>query len=105
MFHYLNYGLLAALPVLLVAPTPVRTPVELLLAVAFPLHAHVSMNYVISDYVPRFAQQPARIAMLGVTAVASLGLIKLSLTGPGLVSTVGALWKKPAKEEAKEEAK
>jgi hypothetical protein len=39
---------------------------------------------VVSDYVPRALQLPARVAVLGVSGVMFLGLVKLSLSGPGI---------------------
>merc|ERR1740121_428529 len=51
------------------------------LALAFPLHGHIGMNYVLSDYVPKFFGK------------AVLGLTKLNLEGPGITGTLKALWK------------
>jgi succinate dehydrogenase (ubiquinone) membrane anchor subunit len=36
-----------------------------------------------------------RAAVLGASAVAYLGIMKVNLSGPGLTETVKALWRKP----------
>ena len=69
------------------------------LAVMFPLHGHIGMNYVITDYVPKLfskaAVGPARAIMVGVTGATMLGLTKLNVEGPGITGTLKALWRKP----------
>ncbi|KAJ1640961.1 hypothetical protein T492DRAFT_924870 [Pavlovales sp. CCMP2436] len=103
VYHYVNLALLGAAPLAFVAPPPLTFPIDLFLAVGFPLHAHIGMNAVISDYVKKFlgkgAVQPARFGMLGVTTVTTLGLLKLTLTGPGLIATIKGLWKAPPKKQ------
>ncbi|CAM9508446.1 unnamed protein product, partial [Phaeothamnion confervicola] len=96
VYHMANLFLLAVTPVALVlSPSVLNKPVDLALGVAFPLHAHIGMNYVISDYVPKHLRGPARAAMLGATVLAILGLTKLNLTGPGLTESTKALWRRP----------
>jgi succinate dehydrogenase (ubiquinone) membrane anchor subunit len=65
------------------------------LALAIPLHSHVGLNYVVSDYVPRALQLPVRVGVAGVTGVMVLGLLKLSLAGPGVGGTIKRLWRRP----------
>ena len=73
-------------------------PVDLALGVALPLHGHIGMNYVITDYAEKFigagARGPARIAMVGFTGISMIGLTKLNLTGPGITETIKSLWRK-----------
>lgn len=73
-------------------------PVDLALGIALPLHAHIGMNYVITDYAEKVlgkgARGPARYAMVGFTGLTALGLTKLNLTGVGITETVKALWRK-----------
>ena len=101
VYHYVNLVLLGVAPLAFVAPPPLVLPIDLLLSVAFPVHAHIGMNAVISDYAKKFfgkgAVAPARYGMLGVTVVTTAGLLKLTLTGPGIVGTIKSLWSKPAK--------
>lgn len=67
LYHKLNVGLLAATPAALVLDYSVlSTPVDIGLAITFPLHGHIGMNYVMTDYVPKMlgksALAPARAA-------------------------------------------
>ena len=48
-------------------------PVDYGLAVAMPLHAHVGLNFVVSDYVPTAARGPVRAGLLGLTIASIAG--------------------------------
>ena len=50
---------------------------------------------------------PARFGLMGASAVATLGLLKLNLLGPGITDTVRSFWRypKPPKAEPKQAAK
>jgi succinate dehydrogenase (ubiquinone) membrane anchor subunit len=78
------------------SPSKLNMPVDLALGVALPLHAHIGMNYVITDYATKLlgagARGPARICMAGFTGVTMVGLLKLNLSGPGITETVKSLW-------------
>lgn len=50
---------------------------------------------VVSDYVPKALQLPARAGVAGLTLVTFAGLMKLAITGPGIGGTVKKLWTKP----------
>jgi succinate dehydrogenase (ubiquinone) membrane anchor subunit len=76
------------------SPSAINLPVDLSLGVIFPYHAHVALNYVISDYVPKASRSIARAGLLGVTVVTALGLLKLNLTDVGLTETLKSLWKR-----------
>jgi len=73
-------------------------PIDVALSIAFPLHAHVAMNCVITDYVKKFFGAgmigPARGVQLALTGLTAAGLLKCSLTGPGITETVKSLWRK-----------
>ena len=62
------------------------------LAIALPLHSHIALNYVISDYIPKPARGPARWGVLVSSAVSVLGLARLAASEPGLTGTVKRLW-------------
>lgn len=79
------------------SPSILNYPVDILLGALIPLHAHMGMNYVISDYVPKAGRTLARTGMLGLTIVAAAGILKLNLTGPGLTETLKAMWRSKAK--------
>jgi len=69
------------------------------LAVALPLHSHVALSYVVSDYVPKTFQIPVRAGVAGLTAVAFLGLMKTAVLGPGIGGAIKQLWgRAPAKQ-------
>jgi succinate dehydrogenase (ubiquinone) membrane anchor subunit len=106
-YHKTHLAMLALLPAAFVIPhSALTTPVDLLLAVAIPVHAHIGMNWIITDYVPPAGQSGTRAAMLAVSVLAMAGLVKLSLDGdsPGLIGSLKALWaadKKKAKADDK----
>ncbi len=68
-------------------------PVDVVLGLLFPFHAHVGMNYVISDYVPKAFRTVARAGLFGVTTMTVLGLAKLNFQGEGLTETLKKLWR------------
>ena len=58
------------------SPSVLNMPVDVALGLAIPLHAHIGMGYVITDYVPKVSKGlvgPARILLLGITGVTVLG--------------------------------
>lgn len=65
------------------------------MGVAFPIHGHVGMNGVITDYVPKSFRPLARYGLLASTLLSLLGLLKLNLLGPGLTETYLSLWRTP----------
>ena len=68
------------------------------LGVLFPLHSHIAMNFVITDYVPKVTKSASaimavRVLMLGVTGVMTLGMWRLNTEGAGVTGTLKRLWK------------
>lgn len=99
--YYHTSGIVLAIltPIALVlSPSQMNLPVDLALGVAFPLHSHVAINYVITDYVPKAARSVARAGLLGATIVAIAGILKLNIEGPGLTETLKRLWRAPTKK-------
>ena len=86
---------------LALSPSLMNMPVDLAMGVVFPIHGHIGFNYVISDYVPKPAQGAARGALLGITAITLLGLLKLNVADDGITETVKAMWKDPATQKKK----
>ena len=85
MYHYTVYGSVALFPVALVlSPSVINIPVDVALGFVFPIHAHIGMNYVISDYVPKGLRPAARTGWLAVTAIT---VLQLSLIICGTEST------------------
>lgn len=101
LYHKSNVAVMILTPIALLAhPSVLSVPVDIALAIVFPLHAHMGMNMIFTDYVPGSPTGPARVALLAATVVASLGLLKLSIFGDGITGSLKAVWKKP--EEKKE---
>ena len=97
VYHRVNLALLGATPVALATSNSFLSfPVDMGLAIMFPLHGHIGMNYVITDYVPKLLSKAAvgsaRAVMVGVTGFTMLGLTKLNIQGPGITGTP-ALWR------------
>ncbi|CAM9427274.1 unnamed protein product [Ectocarpus sp. 6 AP-2014] len=100
LYHAVNMVVLAGVPAAVAtSPSALTMPLDIVLGIAMPLHAHIGMNYVISDYVPKSARGGARGAMLAASVLATLGLLKLNLTGAGLTETLKATWRGPKPKE------
>eukprot|EP00904_Undaria_pinnatifida_P004800 jgi/Undpi1/144/HiC_scaffold_1.g00143.m1 len=96
LYHAVNLVILTGVPaVIATSPSALTMPLDVVLGLAMPLHAHIGMNYVISDYVPKPFRWQARGAMLVASTVAALGLLKLNLTGPGMTETLKSTWRTP----------
>ena len=68
-------------------------PVDLGLGVALPVHSHIGLNFVISDYVPNHLRVPARAGVLGITLATLYGLFNLNMYGEGVSKTAKRLWR------------
>jgi succinate dehydrogenase (ubiquinone) membrane anchor subunit len=73
-------------------------PIDLTLGLLFPIHSHIALNYVISDYVPKTARSMARSSLLFATCVTVAGILRLNIQGPGLTETIKSLWRKKKSE-------
>ena len=98
VYHYSTLATLGLTPLaFLLSPSSFCFPVDLALGVVFPVHAHIGMNYVITDYIPKLfgnaARGPSRIIMCGITGLTTLGLVKLNVEGPGITGALKALWR------------
>ena len=56
-------------------------PLDLALGVALPVHSHIALNFVVSDYVPTKAAPAARAGLLGLTCLTLAGLFTLNTKG------------------------
>ena len=99
LYHKLNFGLIALGPLALVlSPSSMNIPIDILLSVMIPLHGHVGGNDVISDYAKKITKakwfdQVCRRGLLGVTIVTFLGLTKLNMDGVGVTESFKSLWR------------
>ncbi|GMI08814.1 hypothetical protein TrLO_g10169 [Triparma laevis f. longispina] len=96
-YHKVNMLIMGLTPLAFaLSPSIINLPVDLLLGLALPLHAHIGMSYVITDYVPKLSKGlmgPARVALLGLTGVTTVGLLKVNIMGEGMTETVKSLWR------------
>jgi hypothetical protein len=53
IYHSANLLLLGLFPLALIGEPNIQFPIDCILGTVIPLHAHVGMNSVISDYVPK----------------------------------------------------
>uniref|UniRef100_A0A061R8R5 Succinate dehydrogenase [ubiquinone] cytochrome b small subunit n=1 Tax=Tetraselmis sp. GSL018 TaxID=582737 RepID=A0A061R8R5_9CHLO len=63
-------------------------------AVSIPFHSHVAMNAIITDYAPTAIMGASRLAVLGMSSVTLLGLLKMAGHGGGVSSVLKTLWQK-----------
>mmetsp|Transcript_40363 Transcript_40363/g.71759 ORF Transcript_40363/g.71759 Transcript_40363/m.71759 type:complete len:176 (-) Transcript_40363:17-544(-) len=116
-FHKTQTGLLFAFPLMFILGPPYVFPVDLAMGVALPVHGHIGMNYVVSDYAPkawklmglakgtaRLGTQACRVGVLGASAAAFLGLTYLNLAGPGISETLKDLYRAAPADGEKEKA-
>lgn len=93
-----NYALAASVPVAAMSDKDglLHKTADWTLAVAIPVHMHITTNALVTDYVATKFRGPVRVAILGASLVTYLGIMKVNLAGPGLTETVKTLWRKPA---------
>merc|ERR1712139_392601 len=96
LYHATNNAAIALTPVAFLLPdgSAPSMALNVFLGIVFPVHGHIGMSGVLTDYVPKFSKSllgPARMALLGLTSVTVLGLLKLNLTGDGMTNSVKAL--------------
>ena len=97
IYHKINMGLIAVTPAALFIGGPLQMPLDLALGIALPVHGHIGMNMVITDYAKKIGGKgaigPSRIALAVLTGTTMLGLLKLNLTGPGITQSVKSFWR------------
>lgn len=100
MHHKINLALLGVTPIALAAGGALQTPFDLILGVALPLHGHIGMNLVITDYAKKVAGKgsigPMRTGLAVFTGTTMLGLLHLNMNGPGITETVKSFWRPKA---------
>ena len=68
-----------------------------------PLHGHIGLNWIISDYVPKASQGNVRVATLVASVLTLFGLVRINLQGDGVIDTISYLWEPPKTEETASE--
>ena len=74
-------------------------PVDLALGVLIPVHSHIGMNGVISDYVPPSMRSAVRVGWLGASVLMFAGFLRLNLAGDGVTETIKSVWRPASKEK------
>ena len=82
----------------ILSPSYLNFPVDVALGILFPIHSHIAINIIITDYVPIALQAVSKMGLLGVTTITTLGLLKLTFFGPGLTETIKGLWRAEKKK-------
>mmetsp|Transcript_36138 Transcript_36138/g.75170 ORF Transcript_36138/g.75170 Transcript_36138/m.75170 type:complete len:151 (+) Transcript_36138:107-559(+) len=76
-----------------------------LLSFNIAAHSHIGLNYVATDYVPKISKAllgPARVVILGFSAITLLGMSKMAMGSPGgIKGVVKGVWN-PLPEKKKE---
>jgi len=80
---------------LLFSPSYWVIPVDFALGLVIPFHAHVGMVNVMEDYVPLQYRGIGKNLLIVITAITTIGILKVNLCGSGLTETVKSLWRKP----------
>ena len=101
IYHKINLAILGLAPIaVLSSSSPLQMPFDVMLGIALPMHGHIGMNLVGTDYVAKFfgkaAVFPFRAGMAGFTGLTMLGLLKLNLQGPGITESVKSFWRPKA---------
>jgi succinate dehydrogenase (ubiquinone) membrane anchor subunit len=94
VFHSSGLALVVLTPLAFVfSPSIINAPIiDITLGLLFPLHSHVALNYVITDYVPKSSRPMARAVALAATIIAAAGILKINVQGPGMTETIKSLW-------------
>uniref|UniRef100_F0WYT9 Succinate dehydrogenase [ubiquinone] cytochrome b small subunit n=1 Tax=Albugo laibachii Nc14 TaxID=890382 RepID=F0WYT9_9STRA len=96
LYHFTSVGLLAVTPcAFALSPSTLSMPLDWAMSILIPVHAHIGMNNVISDYIPKPQQPVIRLAWLGAAGLMCLGLIRLNVEGPGITETIKTFWRQP----------
>ena len=84
-----------------ISPSKMNMPIDITLGILFPLHSHIALNAIVSDYVPATYRSVARPTLLGVTVITLAGLLRLNFGGVGITETIKSLWRKKISSKSK----
>ena len=108
LMHKTNIAALVLTPLALLTPDNGTSTIAMVFNVAvglsFPIHAHIGMSGVLTDYVPKLSKSalgPARFALVAITGVTVVGLLKHNLAGDGIAKSLKSLWCKPDEKTEK----
>lgn len=93
VYHKSHYVSLALVPLAVAAhPSALSLPLDVALCVVLPVHAWIGMNWIFTDYVPGGPSGAPRVVLAVASVLATLGLLKIAVTGDGVVGTVKEMW-------------
>ncbi|GLC34961.1 hypothetical protein PLESTM_000259300 [Pleodorina starrii] len=97
--EYASFALAGATPVAVFSSkgSVLQKTADFVFSLAIPVHSHICMNAIVTDYVPKAARGPVRVGVLGMSIITYLGIMKMNLSGPGVTETVKGLWRRPQK--------
>lgn len=102
IYHASSWALAVLTPTaFILSPSFLNIPVDLALGIIIPVHAHIGMTSVLTDYVPRPHQRYATAGLVFFTVLLVLGLLKLNLCGTGITDSIKHLWRKPEEQPKK----
>ncbi len=91
-------GLALTLPVALyLSPSPANLLCDLSMSALIPLHSYYGMSNVVHDYIPAGARGGAMLLVLVLCVLMLLGMLRLTVDGPGVTEAIKRLWRDPAK--------
>lgn len=98
--HLTSYGLAVLTPAaLILSPSMLNVPVDLALGCLIPIHSHIGMNGVISDYIPKPMQGSVRLVWMGITSIVFFGILRLNIQGPGFTESIKSIWREPEEKK------
>ena len=82
----------------------VQVPIDYIMCVLYPLHGHIGMSHIYSDYCGpvhsfffmnylQVLSKTLRIITLFITLFGMMGLLYLNATSDGLTATIKQLWR------------
>ena len=72
-YHMSNIILAVATPfAFIISPSILNMPIDLGLGILFPLHSHIGLSALITDYVPKTMRSVARASLLACTGICSM---------------------------------
>uniref|UniRef100_A0A7S0KM59 Succinate dehydrogenase [ubiquinone] cytochrome b small subunit n=1 Tax=Ostreococcus mediterraneus TaxID=1486918 RepID=A0A7S0KM59_9CHLO len=92
IYHGSSFALAGLVPAAAMLPGG-SLPIDVALGVALPVHSHIALNFIISDYCPKAMRGPTRAATLALTVATLVGLFQLNTKGEGVTRAVKSLWK------------
>ncbi|CEO98261.1 hypothetical protein PBRA_006375 [Plasmodiophora brassicae] len=75
------------------SPSALNLPVDFALSLVMPAHSALAVKCIIEDYVPRPVQGISKAIWYAACGLTSLGLLKLTVSGPGVTESVKELWR------------